>query len=98
VDPFDDKLQELEKKIAFMEDCHREQVRFLVRCINELEEKVNELSSMPSELAAVERVAFDAYAIANEDVQATLFDAHKIVRLGDRLPHQAFFNQVTKAR
>jgi hypothetical protein len=96
MDTHDDKIQKLEEKIAFMQDCHREQIRHLVRWIGDLEEQVKQLSGALPDLAAVEKIALDAYTLSNEDVQDSLVDVHRVVPLD--LPHQVFFNQLPTIR
>ena len=93
---FTDKLRQLEQKIAFMESCHREQVRYLVRRIGDLEDELKKLSSVLPDLAAIEKLALDAYVASNEEAQDALAEADRVVSLD--IPHHIFFNQLATVR
>ena len=91
----DDRIAELEKKFAFFQDCHREQIRYLSRRICELQHEQDELSSIRPQLEAVEKLAFDAYTTAHDEVQDALTEVDNIVPLD--MPQQ-LFNQLPTIR
>jgi hypothetical protein len=91
----DDRIAELEKKLVFFQDCHRDQIRYLSRRICELQHELDQLSSVRTELQAVEQLALDAYAASNEDAQDTLSEVNGIVPLDTPA---LFFNQLPAIR
>src|SRR5215470_11778536 len=91
----DDRLAELEKKFVFFESCFRAQSHYLSRRICELQHELNQLSSIRPQLEAVEKLAFDAYTTAHDEVQDALAEVDNIVPLD--MP-QLFFNQLPTIR
>jgi uncharacterized coiled-coil protein SlyX len=92
---YDDRLHKLEQKLAFLEACHREQIRFLSRRIAELQHEVDQLSSLRPDLAAVEKLVFDAHIASNGEAQDTLTEVDHILPLD--IP-QLFFNRLPTIR
>lgn len=93
---FSDELRELQQKIAFMESCHRDQIRYLVNRIGDLQDKIERLSSVLPDLAAIEKLALDAYVSSNEEAQDALAEVDRVVPLD--IPHHVFFNQLPTIR
>jgi hypothetical protein len=69
-----DRIAELERKPAFLQDCHREQVRYLMKCIFDLEYKIQQLSSLVPVVDAIEKLALDAHTASNDQVQDALVE------------------------
>jgi hypothetical protein len=74
-----DKIQELEQKLEYLQNCHEflvdqhlKQGTSLTRYIFELEGKIKQLSSRLSEFDGIEKVALDAYLASSQDAQNTL--------------------------
>ncbi len=91
----DDRIAELEKKFAYHEKCYLEQIRYFARRVRELQHEVDQLSSLRTDLQAVETLALDAYAASNEKTQDALFEVDDIVPL--KTPSM-FFNQLPTIR
>jgi hypothetical protein len=76
-----ERIAELERKLDFLQVCHRDQVRNLMRYIHDLEYKFQQLSSLVPVVAAIEKIALDAHTASNDQVQDALVEIDSIVPL-----------------
>ena len=91
----DDRIAELEKKVATLEGDLLEHVRYLTRCTSKLQHEVNRLSSVHPDLQTLEKLVFDAYTESNEKAQDALFEVDDIVPLD---APSSFFSQLPTIR
>ena len=92
----DDKINELEKKLASLEERYLYNIRYLTHRVAELQYEVDKLSVIVPDFAAVEKLAHDAYIASSDAAQAALVEVHRVVPLD--IPHEVIFNQLPTLR
>jgi hypothetical protein len=75
------RITQLEQKLTSLEASYLLQVRYLGQRICELQEEIDRLSGVPTDLEAIEKLVFNAHTASGGRVQDALAEIDRIVPL-----------------